>query len=56
LLREVIAAKEEALVLIHLYSWVLEAHEIISKFDAPRVREHLAAAAEASLVALLELE
>jgi hypothetical protein len=56
LLREAITAKEEALVLIHLYSWVLEAHEIISKFDAPRVREHLAAAAEASIVTLLELE
>ena len=50
LLREVIAAKDEALGLIHLYSWVLEAHGIINESDAPRVREHLAAAAEASLV------
>jgi hypothetical protein len=49
LLREAIAAKDEALALIHLHSWVLEVHGIITESDAPRVREHLTAAA--SLVA-----
>lgn len=51
LLREAIAARDETLALIHLHSWVLEAHGIINEFDAPRVREHLAAAAAASLIA-----